>query len=634
MGCIDRMGMNGLGFRHVVRWVAAIALVLAVLGEGVVLAQDVKKDGAGTGVGAAPGGGPQPVKPVPSGKVANNIAVITIEGPIDEWTVHSVRRRIARAQEQGADAVVFEVNSPGGLITACILISTEIKKCPIATTVAWVNPMAYSGGAIVSLACKEIVISDGAVLGDALPIAYSPVSGLATLGRDEREKLAAPVIADLIDSARQNHYDEMLVQGIVRRGVELWLVENPETGERLFVNEQQYRVAVGGEPSRLSPSIAPGVGASDGARDRRNAPPPGARRGGTRSLPQSTIASAPSAPAPAEKTDFTPAEKNASPTFAGDVNSDLSLRGLPSVRPNLEDSEHRGKYVPIEYVTDGSGILTMRESELMRYRVARAKVRTDADLKSYLGATNLARLDETWADHAARFLSNFYVKVFLIVVFLVALFVEMMHPGLSLPGGIAAVALVCLVAPPILAGIAGWWTLAAIVVGIGLVAVEIFITPGVVVVGIIGVIVLFCGLAGTFLVGPGGGGMFPGSGRSGSEIAWAAATTLVSLILASVAIGILLRFMPHLPVFNRLVLADADPDESSPGAYAPSFGADHPIKPGMTGSVVTPLRPAGRVQIGDRIIDAVADGDFVDAGEPVRVISSNGFRTVVVRDRT
>ncbi len=601
-------------------------MLLVLAWSGVVVAQDVKKDAA-AGATAA-----QPVKPVPSGRVANNVAIITIEGPIDEWTVHSVRRRIAKAQEQGADAVVFEVNSPGGLITACILISTEIKKCPIATTVAWVNPMAYSGGAIVSLACKEIVISDGAVLGDALPIAYSPVSGLATLGRDEREKMAAPVIADIIDSARQNHYDEMLVQGIVRRGVELWLVENPETGERLFVNEDQYRVAVGGEPSRLSPSIAPGVGAADGARDRRNAPPSDARRGGTRRFPQSTIASAPRSPAPAEKTDFSPAEKGVSPVFAGDVNADLSLRGVPSVRPNLEDAEHKGKYVPIEYVTDGSGILTMRESELMRYGIARAKVRTDADLKQYFGAANLARLDETWADSAARFLSNFYVKAFLIVVFLVALFVEMMHPGLSLPGGIAAVALVCLVVPPILAGIAGWWTLAAIVLGIGLVAVEIFITPGVVIVGIVGVIVLFSGLAGTFLVGPGGGGMFPGSGRSGSEIAWAVAATLVSLISASVVVGVLLKFMPQIPVFRRLVLTTEDPDESSPGAYAPSFGPENAIKPGMKGSVVTPLRPAGRVQIGERIIDAVADGDFVDAGEPVRVVSASGFRTVVVRD--
>jgi membrane-bound serine protease (ClpP class) len=52
----------------------------------------------------------------------------------------------------------------------------------------------------------------------------------------------------------------------------------------------------------------------------------------------------------------------------------------------------------------------------------------------------------------------------------------------------------------------------------------------------------------------------------------------------------------------------------------------------MKGVAITPLRPAGRVQIVDRIVDAVADGAFVEAGEPIRVVSASGFRTVVVHD--
>ncbi len=619
------------------RWVIPCIALLAACFQGAAFADDNKKDADAKpralpqstvppqSAAQSPSAPPpaQPVQPTPSGRVARNIAVITIEGPLDEWTVYSVRRRIAKAQEQGADAIVFDINSPGGELTAFLLISAEIKKSPIPTTVAWVNPMAYSGGAVIALACREIVVNDGAVLGDALPIRIDMFrKSIEASGADERAKMAAPIIADLIDSARQNHYDEMLVQGIVRRGVELWLIENPETGERLFVNEAQYRVAVGvggGEPSRLSPSVASGLEA------------PTKPRRGRRELP-------PLSPRLAEKTDFIPAEKNATPSLAGDVNAELAVRSVPSLRPNLEDAEHKGKYVPVEYVSDGTGILTMRQTELMRYGIARAKVRSDAELKQYFGATNLARLDENWADHAARFLSIQYVKIFLIVVFLVALFVEMTHPGLSLPGGIAAVALVCLVLPPILAGIAGWWTLAAIVAGIGLVCVEIFVTPGVAIVGIIGVLLLFFGLAGTFLVGPGGvgggGGLFPGSGRSGAEIAWAVVTTLVSLLIAGVVIGVLMRFLPQMPLFRRLILTDAQPDESGPGAYTTALGPDHPIKPGMKGVAITPLRPAGRVQIGERIVDAVTDGSFVEAGEPVRVTSASGFRTSVVRDRS
>jgi membrane-bound ClpP family serine protease len=547
--------------------------------------------------------------------VRKNIAVITIEGVIDEWTVYSVKRRIRAAYEQGADAVVFDVNSPGGQIFACILVSTEIKRSPIPTTVAWVNPWAYSGGAIVSLACKEVVISDGAVLGDAIPIRFDPVAGLETTGVDEREKMAGPVIADLIDSARQNGYDEMMVQGFVRRGVELWLVEHKDTHARLFVTAAQYKAAVGEEPDRLSPTVRSGTGPMDPAK------------------PRTPRANAPPTDTKPERTDFIPAAPDYSPTLAGDVNTALIASGSRSIRPDLNSPEHKGKYTRVEYVSDGSGVLTLHETELLRYRVAAGKIHSDEELRQHFGATNLIRLDENWADHTARFLSIFWVKAFLIVVFLVAMFVEMSHPGLSLPGGIAAICLVALVVPPILAGIAGWWALVAIVLGIALICVELFVTPGVVVIGLIGVLALFAGLVGTFLIGPGtGGGVFPGSGRSTGEIGWAVTTTLIALVIAGILIGVLLRFLPQVPFLNRLVLTSVDSDEETTGSYTPSFGPDNPIRPGMVGVAVTPLRPAGRVQIGERIVDAVADGSFIDAGARVRVLTSGGFRTTVTQE--
>src|SRR5205823_128486 len=71
----------------------------------------------------------------------------------------------------------------------------------------------------------------------------------------EREKMIGPLMAEVVDSARRNGYDEMLVQGLIRRGVELWLVENSRTGERLFVTAEQYEQAVGHAPVRREPGI-------------------------------------------------------------------------------------------------------------------------------------------------------------------------------------------------------------------------------------------------------------------------------------------------------------------------------------------------------------------------------------------
>ncbi len=607
---------------RIISMIAAVALLMLGMSEGSFAEPPA----------SAPPTAPQAV---PGGRAATNVAVITIRGQIDEWTLHSVKRRIEVARDSGADAIVFEVDSPGGEIISCVLISTAIKNSPIANTVAWVNPMAYSGGTIVSFACREIVIADGAVMGDALPIRVGPLGMLEGMGRDEREKFAGPVIADLIDSARRNRQDEMLVQGFVRRGVELWLAENSDTGQRLFVTPEQFKIAVGRaatDEDRLSPTVRSGFGPMD---------PRGRASGGPASAPslsppkrESRREDAPgaagaSAGGGGEK-DFTPAGE-VSPRIAAEINQDLDLKSVKSERPNLAAPEHKGKYTVVEYVCDGSGVITLRESELLRYRIAVRTVRTDDELKAFFGAKNLVRLDENWADHAARFLSNFIVRAILMVVFLVALFVEMSHPGLSLPGAIAAVCLLGIVLPPILAGIAGWWALLAIMAGIGLICVEVFITPGVAIFGVVGVLLLFSGLVGTFLIGPAAGSMFPGVGRSGGEIGWAVASVFITLTIAGVAIGVLLRYLPGLPMFNRLVLTSTPDDsgEAAPGPYAQPFSQDMPIKPGATGTAITPLRPAGRVQIGDRIVDAVADGAFVEAGGSVRVLTASPFRVTV-----
>ena len=546
------------------------------------------------------------------------------------------------AQESGADAIVFEVNSPGGEIISCVLISTAIKNSPIPNTVAWVNPMAYSGGTIVSFACREIVLADGAVMGDALPIRVGPLGMLEGMGKDEREKFAGPVIADLIDSARRNHQDELLVQGLVRRGVELWLVENRETGQRLFVTPKQFEIAVGRPPTdedRYSPTVRSGFGPMDPTGQAARSPEPAPRRPGRTPLPrESRREDAPGASpptSPSGEKDFTPAG-DVSPDIAEQINQSLDITSIKSERPDLRTPGHKGKYDVVEYVCDGSGVVTLRETELLRYRIGVKTIRNDEELKAFFGAKNLVRLDENWADHTARFLSNFIVRAVLMVVFLIALFVEMSHPGLSLPGGIAAICLIGIVLPPVLAGIAGWWALLAILAGVGLIIVEVFITPGLGVFGVIGLLLLFSGLVGSFLIGPaalGGGGVFPGVGRSGGEIGWAVATVLILLTVAGIGIAVLIRYIPGLPMFSRLVLAapGADSDDAAPGPsqHAQAFSPVASIAPGTIGTAATPLRPAGRVQIGDAIVDAVAEGPFVQAGASVRVVSATPFRVTV-----
>jgi len=48
-----------------------------------------------------------------------------------------------------------------------------------------------------------------------------------------------------------------------------------------------------------------------------------------------------------------------------------------------------------------------------------------------------------------------------------------------------------------------------------------------------------------------------------------------------------------------------------------------------TGVALTPLRPAGRAQFDEQIVDVVTEGDFIESGDPVEVLAVHGNRIVV-----
>jgi membrane-bound serine protease (ClpP class) len=49
----------------------------------------------------------------------------------------------------------------------------------------------------------------------------------------------------------------------------------------------------------------------------------------------------------------------------------------------------------------------------------------------------------------------------------------------------------------------------------------------------------------------------------------------------------------------------------------------------MTGVARSILRPAGKAEIDGMLVDVVTDGEFLDAGAPVRVLAVEGSRVVV-----
>lgn len=565
---------------------------------------------------------------IPAARQASNVAIITIDdfaSPIDDTTAQSVHRRLELAERAGADAVVFEINSPGGELGAVLAICTEIKACPIRNTVAWVHNQAYSGGAVIALACREMVASDPATLGDALPIAINAFGILNSLPEHERQKFLSPLLSELVDSARRNHYDEMLVQGIASRGVELWLVENKESGQRLCINRAEYDQIFGSEAitstptlvaASTSPDAASAADQSDITRQIEHFLESWRRHHGSGSG-----AGAPT-PLPSESADkhYIPANPQLA-TLATEI---TSRQDVPTTRP-LITSADRGHWSLIEYVSKGDGPYIFHNNELRHFGLSAATVQNDEELKAFFGARNLMRLRPTWSEGLVVFLTNMYVKGILVVIFLLGLFVEMTHPGVVAPGAIAFVALVGLVAPPLLIDLSTWWTIAAILGGITLIALEILVLPGFGFPGVIGLLLLFGGLVGTFVPS---GSLFPDTPAQRSDMLYGVATLLMATTTAGALMFFFARHFRTLPVFNRLVLQDPVLNEDE-GDDMLTAMATSPVRIGMSGTAITPLRPAGRVQLGDRIIDVVSEVGYVPAGASVKITAVSDFRIAV-----
>ena len=108
-----------------------------------------------------PSAAPVPAAAIPAFRQANTVAVLTIDGPIDGITLHSLEHRVKTAKDRGAEAIVLDINTPGGELPATLDITHLIRNDMPANTVAWINPAAYSAGTIIALACREIVERGG-----------------------------------------------------------------------------------------------------------------------------------------------------------------------------------------------------------------------------------------------------------------------------------------------------------------------------------------------------------------------------------------------------------------------------------------------------------------------------------------
>ncbi len=104
---------------------------------------------------------------------------------------------------------------------------------------------------------------------------------------------------------------------------------------------------------------------------------------------------------------------------------------------------------------------------------------------------------------------------------------------------------------------------------------------------------------------------------------------VVGIVLAIMVLIFLDKKLPDNPVWRKISLSLS---LSSKEGYRSSTEDLSPYE-GKQGIAKTVLRPAGKVEIEGKIIDAVTQGDFIRSGEPVVVLKAESNRIVVEKSR-
>ncbi len=275
-------------------------------------------------------------------------------------------------------------------------------------------------------------------------------------------------------------------------------------------------------------------------------------------------------------------------------------------------------------------ILTLTNQEAERLRPDGTPLLSEgtvADLDEMLERIGLGaaeRIEETrgWADQVALWIVR--ISPLLLTLALGLFYLEMNSPGIGWMGGAAVLLFLVVTFGHNVAGLAGMEDLVLIVLGLVLLLVEVLFIPGFGFVGLSGIGLVLVGLVRAMTIRyPGHPGSLPGFSNFGNVAG--AVSSLSFAVIGSAALFAL--FLRNLGANNllgrRLVLGDAVATPGTSAALRELIG-----RPGLC---LTPLNPSGTVRVEGRELDALSDGEYLDAGVPVRVDDVRNRRILVSR---
>jgi membrane-bound serine protease (ClpP class) len=271
--------------------------------------------------------------------------------------------------------------------------------------------------------------------------------------------------------------------------------------------------------------------------------------------------------------------------------------------------------IEIEGVIDSGSVLTFTASEAILNGYCEGIAENQEEVLELAGIKDYEIIEQELKpmDKIIGFLINPVVSGILIMVIVGGIYFELQTPGIGFPSIAAVAAALLYFAPLYLEGLADHWEIILFIVGVVLIAVEIFAIPGFGVAGIAGIVLVVAGLT-LSLIGNIGFDFRP---VDGDKI-----VTAFFIVIISIFISIILSFYITKSLFSRNRLFGSlalETVESAADGYTTSDSRYREMV-GKTGVAHSILRPAGKVMIDAELFDATALTGYIDKGEKIEVV--------------
>ena len=238
------------------------------------------------------------------------------------------------------------------------------------------------------------------------------------------------------------------------------------------------------------------------------------------------------------------------------------------------------------------------------------------------GTAKLTRVEPTGAEKVATWLNA--ISPILMIIGVIGFYIEFKTPGFGLPGIVSIIAFSLYFFGGYIAGLSGAEWIVVFVVGLALVISELLIHPGTILPGLLGAALMFLALIMALV------DVYPGTPIwslpeiSRESLLLSLRNLFIAMAGSIILVLLLARLLPKTPVYSTLVSAGV-----SGARTEMEQERKRAARLGQLGVTLSPLRPSGRAQFGDEVIDVVSQGDMVPKGSKVKIVSFSGPEPVV-----